>query len=81
MEQASNALALSQLKIGMAMKTLNPDSVEVWLNRPPKAPIDYPDVAKILAHWIEKGVWDNIDSLARDVWNRMNIGFTGLGKS
>ncbi len=79
MEQASNALALSQLKIGMSMKTLNPDSVEVWLNSLPNAPIDYPDVAKILAHWIENGQWDkdNIDGLARDVWNRMQFGFTG----
>jgi hypothetical protein len=77
MEQASNALALSQLKIGMSMKTLNPDSVEVWLNSLPNAPIDYPDVAKILAHWIEYGQWDNIDGLARDVWNRMKFGFAG----
>ena len=43
--------------------------------------IDYPDVAKILAHWIENGLWDNIDGLAQDVWNRMNTVFPGLAKS
>ena len=77
MEQASNAQALTQLKLGMSMKTLNPESVEVWLSSPPNDPIDYPDVAKILAHWIENDEWDNIDVLARDAWNPMKFGFTG----
>jgi hypothetical protein len=35
----------------------------------------------LITNWIENGLWDNIDGLAQDVWNRMNTGFTGLGKS
>ena len=71
MEQLSNALAISHLNIGMTMKSLNPEQVSAWLNSTPRLPMGYPDVAGILARWIENGGWEDIEALAEDTWRLM----------
>lgn len=68
MEQLSNALVISQLNLGMVMDRLNPDAVAQWLDGPPVFPIHYPNVARIIAQWIENGHWDDIEGLALTSW-------------
>lgn len=79
MEQASNALAICRLNIGMTMKALNPEQLTLWLNSPALAPMDYPNVASILAQWIENGRWEEIEGLARYVWGLMKTNFLDYG--
>jgi uncharacterized protein (TIGR00661 family) len=69
MEQASNALVISQLKLGMIMPKLNQDAVKEFLEIPPIGPIRYPDVARIIAEWIEEGNWEDVEGLARSAWS------------
>jgi uncharacterized protein (TIGR00661 family) len=68
MEQASNAYVISKLKLGMVMQKLNRDVVQQFLEAPPRAPTHYPDVARIVAEWIESGNWDDVEGLARSAW-------------
>jgi uncharacterized protein (TIGR00661 family) len=70
MEQLSNALAITSLKLGMAMTRLNNVSVAQFLDRPPGAPIKFPNVAQMIAAWIEGGQWENVEGLARMAWQR-----------
>ena len=70
LEQLSNALAVSRLKIGDVMNRMNPQQIEQWLRRPAEPPMNYPDVAGILADWLGKGRWDDLPGLARDVWSQ-----------
>jgi hypothetical protein len=38
--------------------------------------MDYPNVASILAQWIENGRWEDIEGLACDVWGLMKTNFS-----
>jgi uncharacterized protein (TIGR00661 family) len=68
MEQASNAFVISELKLGLIMKKLNPDDVQQFLAAPPIPPMRYPDVARIVAEWIESGNWEDVEGLSRSAW-------------
>jgi uncharacterized protein (TIGR00661 family) len=68
MEQASNAHVISELKLGMIMKKLNPDAVEKFLEAPSAPPVRYPDVARIVAEWIESGNWEDVEGIVRSAW-------------
>ena len=68
MEQESNALALSCLGLGTAVRRLRAASVESWLDSPAVAPMEYPDVAGAIVSWIERRRWDDVASLARSLW-------------
>jgi uncharacterized protein (TIGR00661 family) len=74
MEQASNAYVISQLKLGMVMPKLNQDSVEEFLAAPSIRPTRYPDVARIIAEWIEGGNWEDVEGLAQSAWSHVRIG-------
>jgi len=70
MEQLSNALAIQQLKLGVAMKTLDADVLENWLNKPIKqVKIHYPDIAGAITQWILNGDWNDIHTFANKLWN------------
>jgi uncharacterized protein (TIGR00661 family) len=71
MEQASNAYAICLLELGLVMKKLNQDAIEQFLGAPSIAPQGYPDVARIIAEWIESGNWTDVQSLARSAWGRV----------
>jgi uncharacterized protein (TIGR00661 family) len=71
MEQLSNARVISQLNLGMVMNHLNSDTVAYWLDSPNAHPIRYPNVARIIAQWIENGRWDDIDGLAKTSWKQV----------
>jgi uncharacterized protein (TIGR00661 family) len=73
MEQASNAFVISALKLGMIMKNLNPDVVQQFLAAPSIPPVRYPDVARIVAEWIESGNWEDVEGLSRSAWKDIKI--------
>ncbi len=71
LEQSSNALALTQLGLGIAMDTLDPSDVKAWLEQGPQKPTGYPDVAGHIADWIGEGKWDTVKELAERVWSEV----------
>jgi uncharacterized protein (TIGR00661 family) len=73
MEQTSNALSLATLKLGMVMASLDNGRLAQFLNRPPVKPIKFPNVAKIVANWIESGQWEDVEGLARQTWQQTTV--------
>jgi len=67
-EQESNALSLSQLKLGIAINKLKIETIQNWLNSPSNKPMKYPNVAEHIAKWIDSGCWDDITNLAQSLW-------------
>jgi uncharacterized protein (TIGR00661 family) len=55
MEQMSNALALELLQLGQVMQSLDPASIETWLERSQAVEVRYPDVAQAVVDWICEG--------------------------
>jgi len=68
MEQASNAMAIDMLKLGMTMKILDRNIVSEFLKSNPLVPMGYPDVAEMIALWIGRGKWGEMDDLVKDAW-------------
>jgi uncharacterized protein (TIGR00661 family) len=68
MEQASNALAIDILKVGMTMKKLDGNIVSKFLKSNAPEPMDYPDVAAMIAEWIGRGNWEDTDDLVNKAW-------------
>jgi uncharacterized protein (TIGR00661 family) len=73
MEQLSNALAIDSLELGMAMNRLNIVKVARFLDQPAGAPIKFPNVARIVAGWIEGGQWEDVEGLARLAWQQIAL--------
>jgi uncharacterized protein (TIGR00661 family) len=69
-EQVSNALAITSLNLGMAMTQLNVVSVAQFLERPTGTPIKFPNVARMVADWIESGQWEDVEGLAKTAWRQ-----------
>jgi uncharacterized protein (TIGR00661 family) len=74
MEQSSNALAIDLLKLGMTMKTLDENQVSNFLKSSSVIPAGYPDVAAMIAAWITKKRWWDMDRLVRDAWAQVRKG-------
>jgi uncharacterized protein (TIGR00661 family) len=70
MEQMSNALVIDSLNLGMAMKRLDAASVEQFLDQPAGTPIKYPNVARLIAQWIESGHWEDVEGLSKSAWQQ-----------
>ena len=70
MEQLSNALAISKLGLGDVMDRLDAQRIGQWLHRPAGSALGYPDVAGILARWLVKGRWHDLQGLARKTWQQ-----------
>jgi uncharacterized protein (TIGR00661 family) len=73
MEQASNAYAISLLDLGMVMNKLDLHAVEQFLASSPVGPIRYPDVALIVANWIESGNWEDVEGVAQSAWKNIKF--------
>ena len=73
MEQMSNAHVISELKLGTVMKKLDQNAVEQFLKKPPVSPICYPDVARMVAEWIESRNWQDVEGLARSAWANLEF--------
>jgi uncharacterized protein (TIGR00661 family) len=72
-EQVSNALALTTLKYGTSMKTLDTNIVKQWLQQNHKVCVSYPNVAKHIVSRIKQG--DNIldRKFITDVWDEVIV--------
>jgi uncharacterized protein (TIGR00661 family) len=68
MEQLSNAAALTELNMGLAMKRLDATAVERFLGKPDGVRVHYPNVARLIADWISKRDWGSVAELARAAW-------------
>ena len=70
MEQMSNALAISQLKLGMVMPMLSDRHIADWLAHPGIPRMKYPDVAELVADWVSRGDLGSVDQLAAQTWEQ-----------
>lgn len=70
LEQSSNALAVTQLRLGVVMSELCSQAVESWLHSSVIPAAGYPDVAGLIAQWVEQGDWLNIKKLSALAWER-----------
>jgi uncharacterized protein (TIGR00661 family) len=68
MEQASNAHVISELQLGRVMTKLSQNAVEQFLKAPNGTSKRYPDVARMVAEWIESGNWEDVEGLTRSAW-------------
>ncbi len=76
MEQLSNAMALESLGLGMAMDTLNADTVKNWLDNSKSQRVVYPDVAEAIVEWIANKGWEtpnSVNDLIENLWNSVSI--------
>lgn len=67
-DQESNALILAKLNLGRAVSELSKNNIVDWLQTPAQVQIHFPDVAAHLADWLERGHWDDLDTLLDPVW-------------
>jgi uncharacterized protein (TIGR00661 family) len=68
-EQESNALALEELKFGQVMPRLDPHCARQWLGQPLQQPQDFSDVVTEVTRWIDKGKWEDTQTLVKTLWN------------
>jgi hypothetical protein len=68
MEQASNALALTQLGYGSATTVLSEAAIGRWLPLMKPAPVMFPDVANSLVDWILATGGENFAELQKNLW-------------
>jgi uncharacterized protein (TIGR00661 family) len=68
MEQLSNAMAILTLKLGMAMKHLDKHKISEFLTFGHGTAVRYPNVARIIAKWIESGQWEDVEGLSLSAW-------------
>jgi uncharacterized protein (TIGR00661 family) len=73
MEQLSNAMVISQLKLGMSMKRLDKTKVFKFLGIPGGSAVKYPNVARFIADWIDSGHWEDVEGLAQMAWKQTDI--------
>lgn len=73
MEQISNAAALKELGYGQTMKTMDKAVIEQWLHDNHAIHITYPNVAKILVHWLQDGMPKMDANFIERVWENVNV--------
>ncbi len=73
MEQASNALALVQLGLGLSTDDVNSAAIQRFLHRAPLQRIAYPNVAERLAVWLSRYPDQTLDELVTQVWQGVVI--------
>jgi len=71
MEQLSNALAISSLILGLAMRRSNKTDIAQFLESPSAPPIKYPNVARIIVEWIESCRWGDLRGTVEQAWKQM----------
>lgn len=75
MEQLSNATALEKLGLGMSMNSLDSEAVKRWLSLSRGNRVQYPDVAKAIAHWVQSGKWQDPatkNELVETLWSQVH---------
>lgn len=73
MEQASNALALDKLGLGMSMSTLDSGVLRHWLDCFSGKQVIYPNVAEAIAAWIVNNTaLDDTENLVNGLWQQVH---------
>jgi hypothetical protein len=54
----------------MTMTQLNVVRVAQFLERPAGTPIKFPNVARMVADWIESGQWEDVEGLVKTAWRQ-----------
>jgi len=73
-EQLSNAQALSELDYATVISEFSLKAISQWLESPGKAyRVQYPDVAKAIAHWINDNQRQSIEDLSCDLWQQTSV--------
>lgn len=73
MEQLANAAALTQLGYGHVMNDLDATVIEHWLHNDHAVHIVYPNIAKVVAQWIQDGMPEMTTDFIDAVWNTVNV--------
>lgn len=73
MEQASNALAITELNLGLSVPKINVKSIARYLSEAQLVQVNYPDVPSILATWLKNHSSQTLDSLVADAWNGVHL--------
>jgi uncharacterized protein (TIGR00661 family) len=73
-EQESNALAMVELGYGMAMHSLDPDVLKLWLGKPGNQPLHYNRSVDYIAEWIASGRWDDLRTFTDAAWQDSKTG-------
>lgn len=68
MEQSSNALALTELGLGLSTAKINAESVTRFLNSARTSQVNYTDVPALLAQWLLQYPEQSIDDLVSLSW-------------
>lgn len=71
MEQASNALALDMLGLGMEMHSLDSVVLRRWLDHFTGKQVVYPDVAEAIVDWIIKQDYSSMETLSQTLWDQV----------
>lgn len=69
MEQSSNALALSELGLGLSEPKITEKAVQRFLSHASLAQVNYPDVPSLLASWLQRYPHESLDSLVARAWD------------
>lgn len=72
-EQQSNVATLEALGLAYSMDALDVGTVRQWLCEEQAESIHYPDVASAIAEWVVQGVWDSPESLAKQLWDKVDF--------
>jgi hypothetical protein len=70
MEQSSNAFAVAQLHLGRVMPELCRQKVESWPLSSTRPATGYPDVAGLIARWVDQGEWRDVNTLSALAWDQ-----------
>ncbi|MBN1278821.1 MAG: hypothetical protein K9I59_00395 [Chlorobium sp.] len=70
-EQESNALAMEELRYGMAMHRLDPDILYQWLLLPGQEPLRYSRTVDYIAEWIGSGDWEGLSRYTDAAWKNI----------
>lgn len=72
-EQESNVATLAQMNLASVMASLDRDKIDAWLRMPAANPINFPNVAESLCHWLSKGATESIDLLSSQLWSQVRF--------
>lgn len=67
-EQESNALALEELSLGMAMHSLDGNILRDWLLKPDREPMGFSRTVDYIAEWVTKKQWDDLPDFVEAAW-------------
>ena len=72
-EQEANAMSIELLEYGTKVKKINEEVLTKWLKTKSKIKINYPNVAKDIANWINKGNFEDSYQLVKEAWEKTKI--------